>query len=580
MIVIPEPSRRTSHRPPIQARHYVASSGHYLATAAAMRILARGGNAIDAGVAAGICINVLLPDLTSFGGVAPIIVYHKQSNELRSISGLGCWGKSATIDFFNEHEQGEIPIGARRSIVPGAADSWMTALARYGRLTFEEVVTPAIELCESGYPIYPSLQRNIAKEIDAIRLWPSTASIYLVNGEAPQSGDVLVQRDQALTFRRLIAAERAASGRGRTAAIEAARDEFYRGDIGKQIAEFISAEGGFITENDLAEFHVDIEEPVQTNYRGIDVYATGPWSQGPVIPQTLNILEGYDLRFMGHNGADYIHTVSQALELAFADREAYYGDPKFVDVPLDTLVSKAYASRQRDRIRPDWAFTEMPRAGDVGHNGHRRSMRLQPGDLATPAQPDTSYVCVVDEEGNAFSATPSDGIGSTPIIPGLGIICSGRGSQSWLQPDHASSLEGGKRPRLTPNPAMAFRDGRLLMPFGTPGADMQPQSMLQVFLNIVEFEMDPQEAIEQPRFGSFNYPESFWPHTYRPGLLKLESRISVGAIENLRARGHQIELWPEWTRTAGNVCAIVVDHERGTLNGGADARAEAYASGW
>jgi gamma-glutamyltranspeptidase/glutathione hydrolase len=224
VIVIPEPQRRTSHRPPIQARHYVASSGHYLATAAAMRILAQGGNAIDAGVAAGICINVLLPDLTSFGGVAPIMVYHQQTGELRTISGLGCWGKSATIDFFNEHHDGEIPIGVRRSVVPGAPDSWLTALARYGKLTFEEVVTPAIELCEGGYQVYPSLSRNIVKEIESIRQWPSTAAIYLQNGEAPASGDVLIQHDQAQMFRRLVAAERAASGRGRTAAIEAARD--------------------------------------------------------------------------------------------------------------------------------------------------------------------------------------------------------------------------------------------------------------------------------------------------------------------------------------------------------------------
>ncbi len=576
MIVIPEPARRTSHRPPIQARHYVASTGHYLATAAAMRILAQGGNAIDAGVAAGICINILLPDLTSFGGVAPTIVFHKASGELRSISGLGCWGKSANIDVFQREEGGEIPIGARRSVVPGAPDSWLTALARYGRLTFEAVVTPGIELCEGGYQVYPSLQRNIAKEVDAIRRWPSTSAIFLRDGKAPNAGDVLVQQDLANTFRRMIKAEQATSGRGRAAAIEAARDEFYRGDIGKQIAEFISGEGGFITEQDLADFHVDVEEPVHSNYQGIDVYATGPWSQGPVIPQALNILEGYDLVDVGHNTADYIHLVTGALELAFADREAYYGDPKFVDVPLETLLSKEYASRQRSRIRTNQSFTKMPEPG----LGARHGASLRAGDLATPAQPDTSYVCVVDEEGNAFSATPSDGIGSTPIIPGLGLICSGRGSQNWLEPDHASSLQGGKRPRLTPNPAMAFRDGKLFMPFGTPGADMQPQSMIQVFLNIVEFDMDPQEAIEQPRFGTYNYPESFWPHTYRPGLIKLESRISPDVVEDLRARGHTVELWPEWTRTAGNVCVVTVNHERGTLTGGADARAEAYAMGW
>ncbi len=575
MIVIPEPPRRTSHRPPIQARHYIASSGHYLATAAAMRILAKGGNAIDAGVAAGICINILLPDLTSFGGVAPIIVYHKPTGELRSISGLGCWGRDANIDVYQREEGGEIPIGARRSIVPGAADSWLTTLARYGRLTFEEVVTPAIELCEQGFQVYPSLHRNIGKEVDAIRQWQSTSAIFLHENEAPKVGDVLVQRDLANTFRRMIAAEQAASGRGRAAAIEAARDEFYSGDIGKQIAEFISAEGGFMTEADLADFHVDVEEPIHSQYGGIDVYATGPWSQGPVIPQTLNILDGYNLVDIGHNSADYIHLISQALNLSFADREAYYGDPKFVDVPLETLLSEQYASRQRGRIRAHVAFPEMPEPG-LG----ARTTTLRTGDYATPLQPDTSYVCVVDEEGNAFSATPSDGIGSTPIVPGLGLICSGRGSQSWLEPEHASSLQGGKRPRLTPNPAMAFKDGQLFMPFGTPGADMQPQSMIQVFLNIVEFGMDPQEAIEQPRFGTFSYPESFWPHTYRPGSLKLEARIPASVVDDLRSRGHQVDLWPEWTRIVGNVCAITVDHERQTLTGGADARAEAYAAGW
>ncbi|MBX6342857.1 MAG: gamma-glutamyltransferase, partial [Thermomicrobiaceae bacterium] len=201
-------------------------------------------------------------------------------------------------------------------------------------------------------------------------------------------------------------------------------------------------------------------------------------------------------------------------------------------------------------------------------------------DAGVPLQPDTSYVCVVDAEGNAFSATPSDGIGSTPIVPGLGLLCSGRGSQSWLDPGHPSSLQGGKRPRLTPAPAMAFKDGALFMPFGTPGADMQPQSMLQVFLNIVEFGMDPQEAIEQPRFGTFNYPESFWPHTYRPGLLQVEERVPAAVVDAPRARGHVVETWPAYSRITGNVCAIVVDPERGTLSGGADLRAEAYAAGW
>lgn len=577
---IQPPLRRTSHRPPIQARHYVAASGHYLATAAATRILARGGNAIDAGVAAGICINVLLPDLTSFGGVAPTIIYHHASNELKVITGLGRWGREATIDHYLQHEGGEIPVGVGRSIVPGAADSWLTALARYGTLSFEEVVQPAIELCEGGFVVYPSLHRNLAGAAGVLAGWPSSAAIFLPGGAAPEVGDVLYQHDLARTFRRLIAAERAASGRGRAAGVEAARDLFYRGDIAKEIAEFVSREGGFMNEADLADFHVDVEDPVHCDYRGIDVAACGPWCQGPVIPQTLNVLAGFDLQTMGHNTADYIHTVTEALDLAFADREAYYGDPRFVDVPLDRLLSTPYSDAQRARIRPGQAWTEMPPPGDVGEDTTDRASRLATADVAVPLQPDTSYVCVVDEEGNAFSATPSDACGSAPIVPGLGLICSSRGSQSWLIPGHASSLEGGKRPRLTPNPAMAFKDGRLLMPFGTPGADMQPQAMIQVLLNIVEFGMDPQEAIEQPRFGTFNFPESFWPHTYRPGALMLEGRIAPEVADDLRSRGHVVGMWPEWTRIAGNVCLVQVDHERGTLTGGADARAEAYAAGW
>ena len=579
MAVAPAPNR-TSHRPPILARHAAVASGHYLATEAGMRMLRRGGNAIDAGVAAGICIDVLLPDLCSFGGVAPIIVFHKESGDIVSISGLGTWGRSATIEHFLEHEDGQIPTGVKRSVVPGAPDAWLTALARYGKLPFAEVVQPAIELCDGGFVVYPSLHRNIAKERDAIARWQSTADIFLPGGEAPAVGSVLYQRDLANTFRRMVAAEERAASAGRAAGVEAARDEFYGGDIGKQIAEFNQCEGGFITEQDLADFRSEVETPAMTTYRGVDVYACGPWSTGPVNLQVLNMLEPLDLRDMGHNSAEYIHTFAESFNLAFADRERYYGDPRFVQVPLDTLLSKEYANTRRGRIRLDRAFGEMPHAGHIDgyidYTDQVAAVEMVPAEL----QPDTSYVCVVDDEGNAFSATPSDGIGSTPIVPGLGLVCSGRGSQSWLIPGHASALAGGKRPRLTPNPAMAFRDGRLFMPLGTPGADMQPQSMLQTFVNIVDFGMDVQQAIESPRFGTFNYPESFWPHTYRPGRLNLEARIPREVGDELARRGHDLEWWPEWTRIAGNVCAIVVDHERETLAAGADARAEAYAIGW
>jgi gamma-glutamyltranspeptidase/glutathione hydrolase len=573
---VTRPRSLTSYRPAIQARHFAASSGHYLASAAAVRILVRGGNAIDAGVAAGICLNVLLPDLTSFGGVAPVIVYHRASGELRSISGLGWWGKRASIDVFLREEGGEIPLGVRRSVVPGAPAAWLTALARYGTMSFAEVVAPALELCERGFPVYPSLHRNLAKEAEVLRQWPSTATIFLPSGTVPEVGDVLYQRDLARTFRRLIAAEERAAHHGRVAGIEAALDTFYRGEIAKEIVDFVQREGGFLEEDDFAEFFAEIEQPPAVTYRGIAVYGCGPWCQGPVLLEALHILEGFDLRAMGHNSPDYLHTLFSALDLAFADREASIGDPRFVDVPLATLLSKEYAARQRDRIRSDRTWTEMPAPG-IGVGAGRAPVA---GGAERPLQPDTSYVCVVDTEGNAFSATPSDGIGSTPIVPGLGLVCSGRGSQSWLDPRHPSSLQPRKRPRLTPNPAMAFKDGRLFMVFGTPGADVQPQSMLQVFRNMVEFGMDPQQAIEAPRIATYNFPESFWPHTYRPGLRQIESRLPETTIEALRERGHRVEPWPEWTRVAGTVCVILVDQARQTLTAGADPRAEAYALGW
>lgn len=537
-----------------------------------MRILRQGGNAFDAGVAAGICIDVLLPDLCNFGGVAPIMVYHRATDQLVTISGLGPWGRGATLEHFLVHEEGEIPIGVKRSVVPGAPDAWLTALAHFGRLSFAEVVQPAIELCEGGFVVYPSLERNLAADAEQLAHWPSAAGIFLTRGRTPHAGEVLFQHDLARTFRRMVAAEEQRAGRGRVAGIEAARDEFYLGDIGKEIAEFIQAEGGFVAESDLATFHSDIEAPLHAQYHGVDVFACGPWCQGPVLLQTLNILAGFGLRSMQHNCADYIHVFAEALNLAFADRERFYGDPHFVDVPMEWLLSAEYTQQRCEMLNPLQAFGSMPPAGDGARGGGPR--------FQAALHPDTSYVCAVDEHGNAFSATPSDGVGSTPIVPGLGLICSGRGSQSWLIPDHPSSLAGGKRPRLTPNPAMAFRDGRLLMPFGTPGADMQPQSMLQTLLNIIDFDMDVQQAIEAPRFGTFSYPESFWPHTYRPGRLCLEGRIPRDVGDDLEQRGHAVEWWPEWTRTAGNVCAIIVDHDEGTLAAGADARAEAYASGW
>jgi gamma-glutamyltranspeptidase/glutathione hydrolase len=295
------------------------------------------------------------------------------------------------------------------------------------------------------------------------------------------------------------------------------------------------------------------------------------------LPQALNLLSPTELQQLGHNSADYVHVITEALKLTFADRERYYGDPRFVEVPLEELLSSEYAELRRALIRRDKAWPEMPPAGDPrGMRGAIDTAMLRTGGPLAGMK-DTSYVCVVDRWGNAFSATPSDSSFDGVMIPGTGLCPSSRGSQSWTGEDHPSRVEGRKRPRLTPNPAMAMRKGELLMPFGSPGGDVQVQAMLQVFLNVALFGMDPQQAVEAPRFATFSFPDSFEPHAYFPGRLNLEARLKALGPE-LAARGHQVENWPDHIWRAGAVCTIVADGK--LMAGGADPRRQSYAAGW
>lgn len=570
-----------SHRPAISGRSHMVSSGHYLAAAAGYRILENGGNAIDAGVASGIVINVVLPENTSFGGVAPIMVYNASSNEVTTISGLGRWPRAASAMFFREQTGGEIPLGILRSIVPSAVDSWLTALKLYGTMTFEEVVTPALELAEEGLPMQPVTYNSLTRDLDSsdsvLKQWPSSQAVFLPDGHLPAPFEPFLQPDLAHTFQRLIEAEREAAGNGRAQAIDAARNRFYCGDIAQEMADFSEEQGGLLTYNDFAEFTVRIEDPVSAQFRDDTIYTCGPWSQGPVVAQTLQTLENDDLAALGHNSPDYIHLVSQALNLSFADRHAFYGDPDFVDVPIDELLSRNYTKQQRQRIDMDRAFEEMPAPGQPADTA---AAAPKPETMAGQEEMDTSFTCVVDRWGNGFAATPSDALFHSPIVPGLGIIMSGRGSQSWLEEDHPSKVEPGKRPRLTPNPSMAFRNGKLFMTFGCPGGDAQPQAMVQLYLNVVEFGMDPQSAIEVPRFTSSNFPNSFWPHTYWPGRLNLEGRIDSHTIEALSKRGHDILVKSDWEpMSVAALSAIVIDPDTGTLIGGADPRRDTYAIG-
>ena len=568
----------TFWRPALRGHRHMIVAGHYLAAEAGYGVLEAGGNAIDAGVAAGLALGVVQSDFVNIAGVAPIIVHMAGAGEVATISGLGPWPRSASLELFLETQGGSIPEGLLRTVVPGAPDAWITALERYGTMCFADVAHPAIRLARDGFVMYPSMAENIERHASKYRRWPSNAEIYLPGGSPPVVGDRFVQADLGSSLQYMVDEETAASG-DRLHGLAAARNAFYRGDIARTIVNYHERNGGLLSMADLAAFRSEVAPALRKGFRGLDIYTCGPWCQGPALLQILGLVGEYDVKRLGHNAAAYIHCLVEATKLSFADRERFYGDPEFVDVPIDTLLSESYAGKRREMINNAAAWPEMPPPGDL--HGRRKSGSMAPGRSKGPTgtQPDTSYVCAMDGEGNAFSATPSDISCDTPVIPGTGLCPSSRGSQSWAVPGHASSIAPGKRPRLTPAPGLAMNE-ELLMPFGTPGGDMQVQAMLQTLLNVHAFGMDPQQAVEAPRFGSYGFPSSFEPHAYLPGRLNLEGGIHRETGEALAGLGHDVEWWPLRTRSAGAVCMILADRRRGTLTGGADPRRPSYALGW
>lgn len=573
-------------RPAIAGTRHMAVAGHYLAAHAAFEVLEAGGNAIDAGCAGGIALGVVQSELVNVAGVAPIILYLAESQEVVTISGLGVWPAATDPELFRREHESHVPEGILRTVVPAAPDAWITALERHGTMRFAEVAAAAIRFASEGFVMYPLMADLIRANEANYRRWPANAEIYLPGGKPPAAGDLFVQSDLGRTLQHMADEEAAAAGRGREAGLRAARDAFYRGDIAAAIVKFHEENGGWLRARDLADFRVGIEPPVSVDHGGARVYACGPWCQGPALLQALRLLDGFDLGAMGHNSPDYVHTLIEALKLAFADRHHHYGDPRFVTVPMRELLSDDYTRRRRELIRPEEAWPDMPPGGDpaamaaVGprHAGGRGAADVTVG-AAMPAL-DTSYVCVTDRHGNVFSATPSDTSNDAPVVPGTGLCPSSRGSQSWADPDHASSIAPGKRPRLTPNPAIAVREGGFVMPFGTPGGDVQVQAMLQCFLNVTRWGMNPQQAVEAPRFATYSFPDSFEPHGSQPARVMLESRIDETVARALDSRGHDVDWWPDWTWRAGSVCMIRKDLETGVHAGGADARRPAYAVGW
>lgn len=548
-------------RPTITGTRQMVASGHYLATLAGHAMLEAGGNAVDAGCAAGIALGVLQSDIVNVAGVAPILVRMADSTDVISIAGLGWWPAALDPAVFMNRHGGKLPIGVLRTVVPSAPDAWLTALSRFGTMRFADIVEPAIRYARDGFHMHALMAQTLREKAEDYGRWESTSSIYLPGGNPPDTGDLFIQSDLAATLQYMADEERAAGGGLRTG-YEAARSAFYMGDIARKIVDHQQANGGLLAMKDLGAYRSEVGKAVERRFGAYSVHTCDAWCQGPTLLQALKMVEHSGLKDLPRNGADYIHLLTEILKIAFRDRERFYGDPRFVDVPLDTLLSDKYAAECIAGIDP-------AKAADAG----REKPVPEPG-----TEPDTSYVAVADRWGNTFSATPSDGSWHAPVVPGTGLVPSCRGTQSRLDPDHPAGLAPGKRPRLTPSPALAVADDGSVIAFGTPGGDVQIQAMMQVFLNLSLFSMDLQAAIEAPRFATYSFPSSFYPYEDRPQLLKLESRLDPGLDGDLLSRGHKVERWPDYSWLAGGVCAVVSG--KAGYFGGADPRRPSYAIGW
>ena len=572
----------------------VVAAGHPLVAEAGFRILRNGGNAVDAGVASVFAAGVVEQTSFGLGGEAPILIKLKDQKVV-AINGDGIAPELATVAFYqnlpaNDPRRiqeatyagvnaGVIPsFGPLSAIVPGAIDALLLSLEKYGTKSFAEVAQPALQLAQ-GFPLTDRLANGIKREQKLILQWPASAKVFLPSGRVPKEGDVFVQADLARTLQGMIEAEKQASGKGRTAGIEAVREYFYRGPVAEKISVFCKQAGCLLRADDFAAFHARVEEPLTTNYRGVDVYKVGFWSQSPVMLENLNLLEGFDLKAMGQNSLQYIHTVVEAEKLGYADRDAYYGDPDFNKIPAQ-LISKDYAKVRRALIDSKSASANhIP--GDPEHMQARASEEFARARLSyrNGDHPDTTCVNVIDKDGNMFSATPSAAWVPSVIAGDTGIPLSQRAQQFVLTPGHPNQIAPHKRPRITLTPTIALKNGQPFLAFSTPGGDSQDQTLLQIFLNVVDFGMNPQQAVEAPRFNSEAMYSSFDDHSHQPLVLDVEDRIPAVTIEALTQMGHKPKVEGPWSNPTAPTM-IEYDPATGVITGGADVRGHRYAIGW
>jgi len=560
-------------RPVIRGIRGCVASSHYLATEAGFRILSNGGNAIDAAVAAGFALHVVEPHMNTIGGECPIIVHSARDKRTYVISGQGTAPRRATLEFFEENHIRIIPgDGFLPAMVPASFDAWITCLSKFGTMSLREVMDPAIHYAQDGIVVYPQLHAEIHNHARRFSSeWPSTAKIFLPDNKVPKTGQILKQLDLARTLRSLAASE----------SFEEARNQFYSGSIARKILRFTEnhairdATGkrhiGLIGSQDLSEYRSKIEDTINIDFKGFRVHKCGPWSQGPVFLQQLRLLEDSDLTNFGHNSVDYIHLVIEAAKLAFADREAFYGDPLFSEIPLAHLLSRAYARNRRQLISMQRASMELrPGLGVIQLQTNH--IQGNPGD--------TSHVDAGDVEGNLISATPSGGwLHSSPIIEGLGFPLGTRGEMFNLRRGHPNCIAPGKRPRTTLSPSLVTSKKDSILAFGTPGGDQQDQWTLQFFLNVTEFGMNLQSAIDAATFHTAHFPSSFYPRRAHLGELHLEERIPQRVIRGLERRGHKVVVEDAWAN--GKVTVVSYDSTNNIVNAAASSRNQsAYALGY
>src|SRR5579863_8842938 len=588
----PAPDRPV--RQAVRGMHGAVAAGSEWATEAGMRIYNSGGNAVDAGVATMFAASVTELSHFGMGGEAPILIRTK-AGKVYSIAGVGTMPKLATAEMFRTRPlrageileiepgglKGIIPVaGIMPALVPGMVDSGLVALREFGTKSFNDAIASAIELAD-GFAIDEMRVNSIAASRRFFDLWPTSKAHFLVNGQIPRVGEVFRQPDLARTLRAMAEAEKKAlaAGASRQAAIDAVRDYFYRGEVAHKIDAFSKANNGLLRYEDMAAFKLQPEEPTSTTNRGYRVYKNGFWGQGPAMLETLNLLEGFD-NPVALNSAAYIHRVAEALKLAYADRDTYYGDPKFNQIPGDVLLSKEYAAERRKLItdRASQEFLPGTIHGKTPRHPSQEEVVHIPIDPVLMAH-DTTCVDAIDKDGIMFSATPSGAWLPSVIAGDTGIPLSERAQSFVLIPGHPNELAPGKRPRITLTPTLVtMADGKPFAVLSTPGGDTQEQGLLQVLFNVIQFRLNAQNAIETPRFGTRHLVSSFDNHAWNRGDLQLDERIPQDVVAELAARGHKVSMMSRYSN--GTAPVMVHVNENGVIEAGADPFYNRSAHAW